>query len=466
MKLALCLQFLSLAILAYFLLVSLYYVFLFLLSFISLLKHQLHSQFATANEIMKAKITPPVSILAPAFNEEKSVAASAHSLLNLTYGLFEVIVINDGSKDRTLEILIEEFKLQKTRRNYNPQIPTRPVRGIYRSPTFKNLLVVDKENGGKADSLNAGINISAYPLICSIDSDSLLERQALLRVVHPFMEAYTQMVATGGLIRVANGCGFNAGQALSVRTSGKWLVNFQILEYFRAFLTGRMGLSMFNCLLVVSGAFGLFKKEPVIEVGGYRKDVVGEDMELVVRLHHRLRKSKRPCGVAFIPDPVCWTEVPESLKILSRQRNRWQRGLAESLSLHWQMLGNPRYGSVGLIAMPYFVGIELLSPLVELFGYATFIFGIFQGAIEWKAFFAFLLLAVGFGLILSLLALLLEELAFRRYPGVRDLLRLMLAAVLENLGYRQFMAIVRAQGLWDWMRGRKAWGVMERRGIH
>ena len=170
--------------------------------------------------------------------------------------------------------------------------------------------------------------------------------------------------------------------------------------------------------------------------------------------------------MAFIPDPVCWTEVPENLKILSRQRNRWQRGLAESLSLHWQMLGNPRYGSVGLIAMPYFFGIELLSPLVELFGYATFIFGIFQGAIEWKAFFAFLLLAVGFGLILSLLALLLEELAFRRYPGIRDLLRLMLAAVLENLGYRQFMAIVRAQGLWDWMRGRKAWGVMERQGIH
>lgn len=459
------LQFLSLAILAYFLMVCLYYLCLFLLSFVGLIRHQLRARFATPNEILKAKITPPVSILAPAFNEERGIVASVRSLLELEYGQFEVIVINDGSTDQTLEILKREFRLRKTARDYHPQIPTQNVRAIYQSQDARNLLVIDKENGGKGDALNAGINTSTYPLFCSIDADSVLERDALLRIVHPFMEAYSEVVAAGGLVRVANGCTIQGGQVREVRASKKWLVNFQIVEYFRAFLTGRTGMSMLNGLLVISGAFGLFKKEPVIQVGGYARDLVGEDMELVIRLHHVLRGRGQACRVHFIPDPVCWTEVPESLKILVRQRNRWQRGLAESLYSHLGMLGNPRYGTAGLLAMPYYLFVECLSSVVEVFGYCIFGVGLARGAVNLQVFWAFLLLSVVFGMALSLLALLMEEITFRRYTRVQDLLKMMLATILENLGYRQYLALVRTQGLFDWARGRKVWGRMERRGI-
>lgn len=460
----LALRLFNLALLAFFFIVTLTYVYFFVISFLGLIEHRLRTQFATPNEILRAQITPPISILAPAYNEEVNVVASVHSLLRLKYNEFEVVVINDGSKDRTLAVLQEAFDLRKTSRDYNRQIPTKGVKAIYKSRTHPNLLVLDKDNGGKADSLNAGINASTYPLFCCIDADSILEPHSLLQVVHPFMEAYGEVVATGGLVRVANGCSFMAGRAVDVTTSGNWLVDFQIVEYFRAFLTGRMGLSMMNGLLVISGAFGLFKKQAVIDVGGYRTDVVGEDMELVVRLHHVLRAQGRPCRIVFIPDPVCWTEVPENLRVLGRQRNRWQRGLAESLFAHLGMLFNPRYGAAGLIAMPYFVFIELLSPVLELFGYVSFTVGYARGTVAGIEYLAFFLLSVVFGVVLSLLALLMEEVTFRRYPKPKDLLRLIAAAALENFGYRQWHGYVRLMGLIDWMRGRKVWGAMERTG--
>lgn len=456
---------LGVLILLYFLLVNVTYLAMFTLSFYELVRHQLRARFATGREILQGRITPPVSILAPAYNEEKSIAESVRSLLKLEYGTFEVIVINDGSRDHTLQVMMDQFKLKRTARAYDALIPTREVRGIYRSEVAPNLLVVDKVNGGKADSLNAGINVSTWPLFCCIDADSMLERHALLRVAHPFMEAWGETVASGGLVRVANGCAIEDGLPTEVRTTDQWLVNFQIVEYLRAFLSGRMAFDRLNCLLIISGAFGLFKKQAVLEVGGYRTDVVGEDMELVVRLHHHMRKHKRPYRVRFVPDPVCWTEVPESLKVLTRQRNRWQRGLTESLLLHIGMLFNPRYGTVGLLAMPTFVVIEGLSPVVEVVGYGIFLLGLVQGSVQWQAFLTFFLLADVFGLILSVLALLMEEVAFRRYPRVRDLFRLLLATVLENFGYRQYMGLVRAKGLLDFARGQKSWGAMERKGF-
>ncbi|MEK7388784.1 MAG: glycosyltransferase [Elusimicrobiota bacterium] len=459
------LQLFSVGILTYFFLVSVFYLALFCLSFVELLRHQLRARFATPKEILKAKIVPPISVLAPAYNEEKSVVMSVHSLLRLEYRQFEVIVINDGSSDGTLDALIQAFALKKVARQYFPRIPTRPVRAIYRSQRVRNLLVIDKENGGKADSLNAGINTSTCPLFCCIDADSILEKDSLLTIAHPFLEAYSEVVATGGLVRVANGCKIKDGEVLEVRTSGRWLVDFQIVEYFRAFLSGRTGLSKLNCLLVISGAFGLFKKEPVIEAGGYRHDVVGEDMELVVRLHRMMRDAKRTYQIKFLPDPVCWTEVPESMRVLSRQRNRWQRGLAESLFHNKVMLGNPRYGLLGMVAMPYFLLIECLSPVVEITGYAVFTLGLMRAAVGLPAFLAFFMLATVLGVLLSLLALFMEELAFKRYPKVKDLLRLLAAAVLENFGYRQYLSLVRAKGLVDWIRGKKAWGAMERAGL-
>jgi len=465
MNLDFFLKLISFGVIAYFLLVNLFYILMFILSFVGLVKHKLRQRFATPNEIKKAKITPPISILAPAFGEELTIVASINSLLALRYGLYEVIVINDGSPDKTLEIMKDVFKLRKLARKYIAQIPTKPVKAIYRSEVNKRLIVIDKENGGKADSLNAGINVSNFPLFCCIDADSVLEPDSLLQIVYPFMENYSEVIAVGGLVRVANGCDIKEGEVNAVRTSDKWIVNFQIVEYLRAFLTGRVGLSMINALLIISGAFGLFKKETVVEVGGYRTDIVGEDMELVVRMHKIMRQKGKPCLVQFIPDPVCWTEVPETYKILGLQRNRWQRGLSESLTLNLNMLGNPRYGFVGTIAMPYFFFVEWLSPVIEIGGYLVFSFAIYRGAVEPFAFGMFFLLSAVFGMILSMLSLSLEEIAFRRYPRVKDLLKLALAGIFENFGYRQYMAVVRTKGLIDWARGQKSWGKMERTGI-
>ena len=446
-------------------LISMYTLLIFCLSFVGLLQHRLKEKFATPLEIRKAKITPPVSILVPAHNEEKSIAASIKSLLNLEYGEFEVVVINDGSKDKTLDVMKEEFQLREIRQDSNHQIPTQKVNAVYRSRTCKNLIVIDKQNGGKADSLNTGINICSYPLFCCIDADSILEKHSLLRIAYPYMEAYSTVVATGGLVRALNGCTVKDGQVQTVKLSKKLIVNFQVLEYFRSFLSGRMGFSALNCLLIISGAFGLFKKQVVIEAGGYRHDTVGEDMELVVRLHHMLRKQKKNYSIQFIPDPVCWTEAPEDIGTLGRQRNRWQRGLGDSLLFHIEMLGNPRYGTVGMVSMPYFFFIEFISPIVEYVGYAFFILGIAFGTVDVRAGLLFFFLTVILGVLMSLISLLMEEITFDRYNRIRDLLRLIAAAVIENFGYRQYITFVRTKGLYDYIRGNKSWGVMKRAGI-
>ncbi|HLD29238.1 MAG TPA: glycosyltransferase, partial [bacterium] len=451
----------SSVILVYFFLITAFYMFLFFIAFIGLVKHKISCGFATSREILKARITPPVSVLVPAYNEEKDIIASVHSLLGLNYGEFEVIVVNDGSKDNTFALLQKEFELIKTSRRYNPQIPTKTVEGIYRSGARKNLIVVNKENGGKADSLNAGINAGRFPLFCSIDADSILEPDSLLRVVHPFMEKYASVVAAGGLINIINGCEHRGSVITDVKTSSSLLVNMQVVEYLRSFLAGRVGFNILKSNMIVSGAFGLFKKQPVIDCGGYRTNIVGEDMELVLRLQHSLRKGKKPCSIYFVPDTVCWTEAPERLKILSRQRSRWQRGLAESLFYHLSMLFNPRYGSVGFIGMPYFLFIEFLSPVVESFGYVIFITGIFTGAVKLLSLWVFILLAVFMGVIFSLLALLMQEVTFPRYRRITDMLKLIFAAVFENFGYRQYMAAVRMKGIIDWLTGKKSWGRME-----
>lgn len=458
-------EFCSSLVILYFLGVSVIYLLMFAISFCAIVRHQLRARFATPNEILRARITPPVSVLLPAFNEEKGVVESVLSLRRLSYPEFEIIVINDGSKDKTLDVLIEEFKLRKTRRVYHRILPSKEVRGIYRSALIENLVVVDKENGGKADALNVGINLSAYPLVCSLDADSILESQALLRVIHPFMEAYLQTVATGGIVRAANGCRVERGQVLDVALPSRWLVRFQIVEYLRAFLSGRMGWSLMNALLIISGAFAIFKKEAVLEAGGYRTDTVGEDMELVVRLHQLLSRKEQRYGFHFMPDPVCWTEVPESWRVLSRQRNRWQRGLSESLAAHISMLFNPRYGWIGMAAMPYFLFVEALSPLLEVAGYALFLAGVLTGAISWTSFAIFFSLAVLIGILLSLLAILIEEVSMERYPKLLDLGRLIAGGILENFGYRQALALVRTRALWDLARGSTGWGDMERRGL-
>jgi cellulose synthase/poly-beta-1,6-N-acetylglucosamine synthase-like glycosyltransferase len=335
---------------------------------------------------------------------------------------------------------------------------------MYRSLTHRELLVIDKGNGGKADAVNAGINAARYPLVCVIDADSLLEEHALTRAVLPFIEDPTT-IAAGGIVRIANGCRVEDGRVVHVGLPSSPLACFQVTEYLRAFLAGRVAQSVMNGLLIISGAFGLFRRDALMAVGGFRTDTVGEDMEVIVRLHRLFREKKEQYRIVFRPDPVCWTEVPEQIGTLARQRNRWQRGTLQSLSRHRKMMFNPRYGVVGMCAMPFFLIFEALAPVIELAGYVVTIGALFLGLLDWRYAELFFLASVVYGAVVSVAAVVLEEVSFRRYPRLLDLLRLAMYGVLENFGYRQLTLWWRLRGTWDFLMGRAEWGTMVRRGF-
>jgi cellulose synthase/poly-beta-1,6-N-acetylglucosamine synthase-like glycosyltransferase len=404
----------------------------------------------------------PIALLAPAYNEEATIASSVHSLLQLSYPEYEIIVINDGSKDATLDVLIKEFSLQPMPEAYRIRIPTQPVKTVYRSTRYHNLRVVDKENGGKADALNVGINCARYPLFCGMDADSILPRDSLFRIVRPFLEDPCT-VAVGGIVRIVNGCEVRDGHLINTALPGNWLARFQIVEYLRAFLFGRMGWQPLKAVLIISGAFGLFRKEAVVAVGGYRSDTMGEDMELVVRMHRIFSGQRRPYRVHFIPDPICWTEAPEDLRTLKNQRIRWQRGLAESLWLNKSMMFAKNSGVAGWLAFPFMFFFEMLGPLLELAGLVMMIAAFCLGLIDHHAAIAMLILVFGMGFLLSGSALLLEEMSYRIYRRPCDLCILCLTLIAENFGYRQLNSYWRVLGMLRWLfKSKSVWGVMKR----
>jgi glycosyltransferase involved in cell wall biosynthesis len=406
----------------------------------------------------------PISILVPAFNEEATIVASVQSMLQLQYSDYEIIVINDGSRDATLDVLIQAFDLVNFPVTSAGTIPTKKVQQVYRSTHYANLRIIDKVNGGKADSLNAGINIARHPLFCAVDADSILDRMGLQKLVTPFLRK-PDMVVTGGTIRVANGCQVKNGYLTHVGLpSNPWAL-LQVVEYLRAFLFGRLGWSQFNAMLIISGAFGLFKTQTVIEVGGYKTQTIGEDMELVVRLHRTLRQQGRACLIEFVVDSVCWTEVPEDMTTLRNQRIRWQRGLCESLTSNWGLMLSRNGGAPGWIAFPFMVVFEWLGPLVELGGYIFMGVAVFYGAVSWTAFMVFLHVAISLGILLSVMGLMLEEISFHIYQKPWHLAVLGLVAVLENFGYRQLNTYWRLLGLYRWAVNKEShWGAMRRKG--
>jgi cellulose synthase/poly-beta-1,6-N-acetylglucosamine synthase-like glycosyltransferase len=413
-----------------------------------------------------AGFEPPISILVPAHNEQMSIAASVRSLLQLGYSDLEIVVINDGSADKTLEVLIEEFDLYQFPESFDPFLETNALRAIYHSRSHPNLRVIDKERGGKADALNAGINCARFPIVCSVDADSMLQRDSLKLAVQPFMEDSTT-VASGGTVRVANGCEMIGGFLVKVGLPRNYIARIQVVEYLRAFLFGRMGWSPLNAVPIISGAFGLFLKQSVVAVGGYRKDTIGEDMDLVVRLHRYHRLKGLPYRIGFVPDPICWTEAPVDLKTLRNQRVRWQRGLCESIAQSPDLLFNPKAGPVGVLALPFLTLFELIGPLVEMVGYLFLAAGLVLGLVSIQYLVAFLAVAIGLGIFLSACSLLLEELAFHIYPRYGHMLRLLLATVLENIGYRQMTLYWRLVGLLHWLfRRAKSWGEMKRSIAH
>ena len=307
-----------------------------------------------------------------------------------------------------------------------------------------------------------GINASRFPLFCTVDADSILQHNSLQRIVQPFLDE-PSTVASGGTVRVVNGCSVKRGFMYKAGLPKNYLALFQIVEYLRAFLFGRLGWSPMNALLIISGAFGLFHKETVVSIGGYLSDTIGEDMELVVRMHRLLRKRKQAYRITFVPDPICWTEAPENLKVLQHQRIRWQRGLAESLFKNIGLLFNPRSGAVGFLAFPFMLFFEWFGPLIEVFGYTIIIVGFITDYISLNVFLTLMGVAIGFGMLLSATALLLEEISFHVYQRPSELFRLFLAVILENIGYRQLTSVWRLMGLFQWVFGRKAtWGKMTR----
>lgn len=409
-----------------------------------------------------SEFQPPITMLVPAYNEATTIESSVRSLMQLIYAEYEVIVINDGSIDDTLKILIEEFKLVSVPQAYPLRITVKDIRGFYQSKKYRNLRVIDKKNGGKADALNAGINASRYPLFCSIDADSILQRNSLNQIVQPFLSD-PKTIAAGGTVRVINGSKVKDGFLIKAGLPRKILAQMQIVEYLRAFLFGRLGWTPINAMLIISGAFGLFNKQSVLDVGGYKSDTIGEDMELVVRLHRFYRERKRPYRITFVPDPICWTEVPEDLKSLRSQRTRWQKGLFESLLKNRSLLFNRRGGAVGWLAFPFMLIFELLGPLIEVLGYIFIIFGFIFGLVSLEVFLLFFLLAVGIGMLISVTSLLLEEISFHIYSEPWQILRLFFVAIIENFGYRQLITLWRLEGLVKSLLGIKArWGSINR----
>jgi len=450
-------------VLGYFLLINGVYLILYAISFAEIADYVRREVFSGLPELFTSNYAPPVSVVVPAYNEEATIADSVRSFLTLHYPLHEVVVVNDGSKDDTLDVLMEEFDLYESDQPVRVQLDTAPLRGVYASQT-ERLIVVDKENGGKADALNVGICAANYPLVCCMDADIILEEDALLRIARPMIES-SEVAAVGGIIRVANGCEFEKGRIIQARTPSKPLPNFQIVEYLRAFIASRTAWSKLNCLLIISGAFGMFRKRDLIAAGGYKHDTVGEDMELTTRIHRTLRENNRKYRLSFVPDPIAWTEVPDTLRVLRRQRDRWHRGLIDTLVRHRKMLFNPRYGAVGMIGMPYFLLFEFLGPIIEILGYATFVVGLLLGAINAPFALAFFLAAVGLGVLLSTAAVFLEELRLERYPRWRDLFKLTAYGILENFGYRQINTLWRAFAMVSFLRKNQSWGSMERKGF-
>jgi cellulose synthase/poly-beta-1,6-N-acetylglucosamine synthase-like glycosyltransferase len=393
-----------------------------------------------------------------------TIVQSVISFLTLQYPHHEVVLVNDGSTDGTIAKLLTAYDLYEVPPAFVISIPTKAVRAYYRSRNHSKLLVIDKENGGKADALNAALNAARFPYVLAVDADTLIEPDALLRLARPFLLG-KPVAAVGGTIRVANACVIEHGRVVEARVDHRLLPSVQVVEYLRAFLFGRLGWNRLGGNLIISGAFGLFKRAHLLAIRGYRTGSVTEDMDLVVRLHRYLRERHLPDTMSFIPDPVAWTEVPSTVRVLGRQRERWHLGLLETLWVHRDLLFNARYGTVGLIAYPFFLFGEALSPLVEVFGYLAVGVGVLFGVVDVQFGWLFLSVAVLFGMLLSVWAILLEEVSFRRYARRRDSIQLLFMTLVEAFGYRQLTLFFRLKAFWRVLRGDRQWGVMKREGF-
>ena len=449
----------------YMLFVILAYSLMLFFAFIQLRKQYQLDKMELDEDYIDLLYTKPISIIVPAYNEEAGILDSIYSLLSLRYPQTQLLVVNDGSTDHTLNTVIERFRMKKVNTIIREQLKTKPILGIYQSEIHPLLWLIDKQNGGKADALNAGINVAKYPYFCSIDGDSILEERSLLRIMKPIILSNEEVIAAGGNVRIANGLNIQLGSIVQTQLSKSPLVVMQVVEYLRAFLMGRIALSKFNLVLIISGAFSVFSKKWVIEAGGYSTGTIGEDMELVVKLHRLIKEKGLKKRIEFVPDPVCWTEAPQTMTVLRKQRRRWHQGLIESLWKHKKMLFNPKYGSIGLIAFPYFLFIECLGPIIELGGYLYVIIAFFLGDVYYEFSGVLILLFVIYGGLFSASSILLEALSMNSYPNLRETYRMILISLTEVFWYRPLTLFWRCEGFIHFFQKKKEWGNMQRTGL-
>jgi biofilm PGA synthesis N-glycosyltransferase PgaC len=444
------------------------YVFLSYLSTRELKDYLKKNSFVNYDILLSSEYAPQMSLIAPAYNEGMTIEENVESLLSLNYSNYEIIVVNDGSKDNSMEILIAKYDLEPVDLEYEAKIATKKVKAIYKSrkTAFKKLVVVDKENGGKADALNVGMNIAKYPYAVCIDVDCILDKDSLLKLAKPFLEnTDKRVIATGGVVRIANQCTIKNGRVTDVVIPDKMLPRIQVLEYFRAFLLGRMAWEHLDGLLLISGAFGAFDKEIVFLAGGYNTKTVGEDMELLVRMRRYMRENKLPYTVGFIPDPLCWTEAPESFTILKKQRSRWMRGTIETLWIHKKMFFNPKYGLLGFLSLPYWFLFEFLAPFIEFVGLLITVVFIFMGVLRWKYFILLFFFVYFFAVMFSILALYTEERTYHKYPKIKDFMKMLMGILAEPFFFHPFVVYAAMVGYWEKLRGSHGWGEMTRKGF-
>jgi cellulose synthase/poly-beta-1,6-N-acetylglucosamine synthase-like glycosyltransferase len=455
----------GLFVIGYYLLVNGFYLCIHALALLELRDDVRESRWNPPFRQFASPFYPGIGVVVPAYNEAATIVESVQSMLSLNYPEVEIVVVNDGSTDDTLKRLVESFELEAVDAEIPIDVPAEQIHDVYRSTVYEDLLVVDKDNGGKSDALNAGIWLTEMPLFCAVDSDTIIDRDALLQLVRPFLEQPRTAVASGGVIRIANECTIEDGIVKSVALPKTGLPGLQVMEYLRAFYSGRLGLNRIRGLILISGAFGLFRTDTVREIGGYRHDTVTEDFDIVVRLHRYLSNEDREYAVDFIPEPVAWTEVPSTRRALSRQRRRWYRGMVETIVTNRGMLFNPKYGRVGTIVLPLFVAAEMFGRLIEGLGYVILPLAWYFGVLGAEYFLIFFLLTTGAGVFLSWFGVFSEVWSFNRYDSPSQVLRLLWYGVLENFGYRQWKTVVAWRGLIEYLRGVDTWGAMERTGF-
>lgn len=447
-----------------------YYIFIYALIFfistiysiINLHEANLRKKFSNNLRIENEANYIPISVLIPAYNEENTVVDCINSILNLNYPEYEILVINDGSNDRTEELIIEEFNLHKVMRPIRRLVESKDEISIYEGGNKIKITLINKVNGGKADALNLGINASKYPFFVSLDADSILQKDSLSNIVIPFMED-EKSIAVGGSIKVSNQVVLKDGEVVDIINPKKWIVIFQIIEYFRVFLTTRVWFNRFNGNLIISGAFGLFKKEAVVNVGGYDNKNIGEDMALIVKLHSFYRKNHVEYSIQYEPSAICWSQVPEALKDLKKQRRRWHIGLMQSLLEHKYIFLNPEYGLVGTFSFLYYFVYEMISCVLEVVGVIFIIVAYFTGLINIQFFAVFMIVYVCYSVVVSVASIILENYVFKNMLNIRFILKLMLFSVIECFGYRQICSLYRLSAILQYRKKKYDWGQISRK---